>query len=447
VRMFEHLGARGPRAVAAVAWLGAATPAGVVAGSPSGLGAATQAYAAPAAQQPADTLRLRDAVARTVDANPSARAARLRAEAERERVSPAGSLPDPTLELGLMNRPLDDFGADEPMTMNVVGLTQAFPWPGNQGFSEKARGHVARAAELDAEETAAQIAARAKEVYARVAYFDRALVVTAETRDLLADYLSVAETRYASGGGLQQDVLQAQVAVGRATADLAAMEQERLAAAARLNALMGRPADEPIPAVELPDPISPAPSLDSLMALAEERRPALAAARERALAAEAAYRAAGRARYPDFELRLAWGQRPDFADMASVSLGVSLPVWGGGKQESLARAAAAERAEEDARALDLHYETWARLGELRSAEERARVLAGIYRTAILPQAEAAVESALSAYRVGRVDYATLLDARLALNRYQVDRVRLAAERLQALAGIEALTRTEMGGDR
>ncbi len=439
MRTFEHPAARLARAVAAAVCLGAATPAC--------LGATTTAPAAVAAQEPSDTLRLRDAVARAVDANPSVRAARLRAEAERERVSPAGALPDPMLELGLVNRPLDDFGADEPMTMNVVGLSQRFPWPGNQGFSEEARGHAARAAELDADETEARIAARTKEVYARVAFLDRALAVTRETRDLLEDYLSVAETRYASGGGIQQDVLQAQVAVGRATADLATMEQERVAAAARLNAIMDRPADEPIPAVELPEPAAAAPPLESLIALAAERRPALAAARERALAAEAEYRAAGRARYPDLELRLAWGQRPNYADMGSLSLGVTLPVWGGGKQAPLARAAAAARAEEDARALDLHYETWARLGELRSAEERARTLSGIYRTSILPQAEAAVESALAAYRVGRVDYATLLDARLALNRYQIDRARLAAERLQALAGIEALTRTEMGGDR
>jgi outer membrane protein TolC len=78
---------------------------------------------------------------------------------------------------------------------------------------------------------------------------------------------------------------------------------------------------------------------------------------------------------------------------------------------------------------------------------------------ILPQAEAAVESAFAAYQVGSVDYATLLDARLTVNRYAIDRVRLAAERLQATAEIEALTRSQtldantqnfesnMGGDR
>ena len=308
------------------------------------------------------------------------RAARLSAEADRERVSPAGALPDPMLELGLMNRPLDDFGADERMTMNVVGVRQRFPWPGNQGFAEQARGHAARASELDAEETSARVVARAKSVYARLAYLDRAIGITAATRDLLSDFLGVAETRYASGDGIQQDLLQAQVAVGRTTADLAALEQERIAGAARLNALMGRPADEPIPAVELLEPDTPLAPLDSLAALAAARRPALGAARERALAAEAEYRAAGRARYPDVELRVAWGQRPNYVDMGSVSLGVSLPLWGGSKQAPLERAAAAAKAEEDARALELHYDTWATLGELRARAERARTLEEIYRT-------------------------------------------------------------------
>ena len=406
-----------------------------------------------------DTLRLTDAVAAARAANPAVQASRLRAEAEQERVSPAGALPDPVLELGLLNRPFDGFGTDERMTMNVIGLKQAFPWPGNQGFSEEGREHAARAARFDAAEVEAQVVARTRAVHARLAYLDRAIAITADTRSMLRDFLEVAESRYASGAGVQQDVLQAQVAVGRTTADLAGMEQERVAAAARLNALMGRPAGEEIPAVDLPFPGGESLPLDSLMVLAQTGRPALAAAEERALAAEARYRAAGRASYPDFELRVAYGQRPQYTDMGSIALGVSLPIWGGSKDKPLERAAAADQAELDARALELHYETYARLGELRAADERARTLEEIYRVQILPQAEAAVESAFAAYQVGSVDYATLLDARLTVNQYAIDRVRLAAERLQATAEIEALTRaseldahpqnseTSMGGDR
>ena len=404
-----------------------------------------RAQTGPAVQS--DTLRMVDAVAAARAANPAVQASRLRAEAEQERVSPAGALPDPVLELGLLNRPFDGFGTDERMTMNVIGLKQAFPWPGNQGFSEEGREHAARAAQLDAAEVEAQVVARTRAVHARLAYLDRAIAITADTRSMLRDFLEVAETRYASGAGVQQDVLQAQVAIGRTTADLAGMEQERVATAARLNALMGRPAGDPIPAVDLPPPGGEALPLDSLMVLAQSGRPALAAAQERALAAEARYRAAGRASYPDFELRVAYGQRPQYTDMGSIALGVSLPIWGGSKDKPLQRAAAADQAEQDARALELHYDTYARLGELRAADERARTLEEIYRVQILPQAEAAVESAFAAYQVGSVDYATLLDARLTVNRYAIDRVRLAAERLQATAEIDALTRSSMGGDR
>jgi len=408
---------------------------------------------------PSDTLYLADAVTATRAANPAVQASRLRAEAEQERVSPAGALPDPVLELGLVNRPLDGFGTEEPMTMNVIGLKQAFPWPGNQGFSEQGREHEARAARLDAAEVEAQVVARTRAVHARLGYLDRAIAITSDTRDMLRDFLEVAEARYATGSGLQQDILQAQVAVGRATADIAAMEQQRIATAARLNALMGRPASEPIRAVDVPEPAGEPLPLDSLMVLAQAGRPALAAAQERALAAESRYRAAGRAAYPDFEFRVAYGQRPEYTDMGSIALGISLPIWGGSKDRPLERAAAADRAEQDARALELHYETWARLGELRAADERARTLEEIYRVQILPQAEAAVESAFAAYQVGAVDYATLLDARLTVNRYEIDRVRLAAERLQATAEIEAMTRasaldapshtpdSSMGGDR
>jgi outer membrane protein TolC len=421
---------RGPTAAA---WLAVAASAGSLEARP---------------QATPDTLRLAEAVSMARAANPSVHASRLHAEAERERVSPAGALPDPLLELGLLNRPLDTFDADERMTMNVVGLRQAFPWPGNQGFSKEARGHAARAAELDAAEVEAQVVARTRAMHARIGYLDRAIQITADTRDMLREFLGVAEARYASGSGIQQDLLQAQVAVGRATADLAGMTRERMAAAARLNALLGRPAGEPIPAVDLPVLDAPPLPLDSLMALAQAGRPALAAARERALAAEAGYRAAGRSAYPDFELRVAWNQRPNYTDMGSVALGVSLPIWGGSKDAPLERAAAAEQAEQEARALELHYETWAELAELEAADERARTLEAIYRTEILPQAEAAVESALSAYQVGQVDYATLLDARLALNRYRIEEVRLAAERLQAAAGIAALVHGfNPGGDR
>ncbi len=392
--------------------------------------------------QDTDTLRLADVVAEARRANPMLQAARYEADAVGERASQAGALPDPVLTLGLRNRPLDDFGTDQMMTMNWIGLSQTFPWPGNQGFGQERQEHFARAADLDADEMEAALLARVKEVYFQLAFMDRAVDIMASTRELLRDFLEVTSAKYAVGTGLQQDILQAQVAIAQMTADITIVEQNRVAMAARLNSLLGRPATEPVPSLELPNPGASPPAVDSLMAIAAINRPAIRAARERALAAEAGYRAAQRGAYPDFMLALGYGQRPQYEDLATIQVGISLPLWSGSKQKPRIREMQAFQSAEGARELDLHNETFAQLSELRAAAERARELSELYRTSIVPQAQAAVESALSAYRVGEVDYMTLLSNQTTVNRFETERVRLAAEYQASVAGIEALTGVE-----
>jgi outer membrane protein TolC len=65
---------------------------------------------------------------------------------------------------------------------------------------------------------------------------------------------------------------------------------------------------------------------------------------------------------------------------------------------------------------------------------------------VLPQAQAAVESSLSAYRVGSVDYMTLVQNELTVNRYEIEGIRLTAEYHQALAQVEALVGVPLGGE-
>jgi len=401
---------------------------------------------APAAQIPADTLRLAAVVATARDANPMIAAARLGADAAEERVSQAGALPDPRLSFSLMNRPLDGFGTDQPMTMNQVQLTQTLPWPGKLGFGKQRAEHLARASALDAVDVEVRLVSRVKTVYYQLAYMDRAITIMERTRDLLRDFFQVSQQMYAVGQGLQQDVLQAQVAVARMTEDIVVMQQNRVAMAARLNALMGRDADEAVGALEAPAPGDTVPTIDSLMARAAASRPALQAAHERTQAADAGYRAARRALYPDFMVSLAYGQRPQFVDMATIMLGISVPIWAGARQLPMRREMDAMRASADAMARNLYNETFAELTEARADAERARQLATLYRTSVLPQARAAVEAALSAYRVGRVNYMTLVESEMTVNRYEIELVRLGAQYQQAAARIEALLGGE-GDDR
>ncbi len=424
-----HLAGPRPARLRPIAWF-----AGVALSS--GIGVPPPAVAA---LQEADTLRLSDAIALAREGNPMLRAFRLRAEAAYARIPQAGVLPDPVISFGLRNRPLDGFGADERMTANTFQIQQSLPWPGKLGSAERSESHLANAASLTAGEMEAQLVLRLKTAYYELAFRDRALGIMRATRDLLREFLDVSNTLYSVGTGLQNDVLQAQVAVASMTEEITAAEQSRLAMAARLNALLGRGPEHGVPALQLPDPGEALPRMEALMAQAAEGRPALRAARAEIRAAESAYETARRALYPDLRLAADYAQRPQFPDMLSFSVGFSVPLWAGARQFPLRDEALARQAVAEATELDLRNETFARLAEARAESDRALGLHDLYSTSILPQARAAVESSLSAYRVGEVDFTTLVQNELTVNRYEIERVRLTASYHTAVAEIEALT--------
>ena len=391
-----------------------------------------------------DTLTLAQAIQLALAGNPMLRAASLSAEAATHRVSPAGSLPDPQLQFGLMNRMASDLGSTaDPMTMNQLQLMQMIPFPGKLGSARDAARHIAAAAHLDADEQRRMLSAQVREGYFDLAYMDRALVVMGRTRSLLQDFQQVATTMYGVGSGLQEDVLRAQVEVAHMTEDIKTMEQERTAGAARLNTLLGREATVPVGALELPEDTSPLPPADSLIALAVAYRPALAAASERVAAANASLTAARRELLPDFQLGVAYQARPAFPNMVSLMIGVSLPVFAGSRQLPARREMAAMAAMSDAELLSLRNETTAEVIEARARADRDRTLIRLYRNEILPQGRAAVQSALASYRVGRVNFMTLVDNQMTVNRYEIEAWRLASDELQAMGDLAALT----GGTR
>ncbi len=394
-----------------------------------------------------DTLRLADALRLAQTTNPMLRASRAGAVAAAARVGPAGALPDPQLQFGLMNRMASEFRSTaDPMTMNQVQLMQMLPWPGKLGGVRAAARHLAAAASADADGQGRMLAAQVRMAYYNVAYADRALVVMRRTLGLLRDFRDVTTTMYGVGTGLQQDVLRAQVEVARMTEEIARMGQDRIAAAARLNALLGRAATSPVGALELPDlPAADLPEADTLIAWALASRPALQAGTERVAAAEASLRAARRDLFPDFQLGIAYQARPAFPNMLSVMVGVNLPVFAGSKQLAMRREAGAMRDMSQADLANLRNETIAQLIETRARAEQDRNLGRLYRTSILPQSRAAVDAALASYRVGRVTFMQLIDNQMTVNRYDTESYRLLADYRQAVGELEALVGRSLEG--
>lgn len=381
-------------------------------------------------------------VFRTLEAgSPRLEAARQMALAAEARIKPVSTLPDPQLQFGLMNRELPGFALQDPLGMNQVQVMQMVPIAGQLGLAGRAAEARAGAAQARAADVGWELRARAAMVFYELYQLDRTIEVSLTTQMLLRDIATTARTMYSVGQGRQADVLRAQVEIDRMSEEVVRMRAMREAAAARLNALLDRPAETIVPSPALPRfPRDVAPA-DSLERLALAGRPMLAAGALEVEAAEAAQLRARREIWPDLQLGAQYGQRPMEGGtdrMVSLMLGFSVPIWAGRRQSQMRRETEAMWFGAEAELRAMQAETRGRVGELTSLVRRTRGLRELYLRAILPQAEATVSAALSAYQAGEIDLPMLLDARMTVNRYRQQVFQLDAEEGAALAELEML---------
>ncbi|HSJ09384.1 MAG TPA: TolC family protein, partial [Longimicrobiales bacterium] len=175
-------------------------------------------------------------------------------------------------------------------------------------------------------------------------------------------------------------------------------------------------------------------------------RPLLAQARTALSRARTEESLAARAIRPDLTLGVQYGQRSGIGGaerMGSVMVGFSVPVYAGRRQLPMRDAAAAMTAMSAAELASAHAEVRARIVELRAELDRAHTLIALYRTEVLPQAEANVTAALSSYRVGRADFMTVLDAQMTVNGYAMELHALLAEYGGLVAELEMTVGREL----
>jgi outer membrane protein TolC len=293
-----------------------------------------------------------------------------------------------------------------------VMVSQGLPWPGKRGLRQE----VARLGANQAESSVSRLRL-GTEAEVRRAYLD--LLVVRERLLLLADLERIwqrstgsARARYEAGDGAQSDVLRAQLEVNRLQQRRSAMRAEEAARTQALNRLRGHPLDEAVASGaavrELPLPVLPDPA--AAVADAEARSPELAGARVAADQAQAQVRLAQRDRYPDLSVQVGVMPRGKLDPMWTAGVSVGLPIWSGQKQgravaESEARASgSAQGTEAVAQVLRL------RVAERRSALASLLETIQIYRQGLLVQSQATTESTLSQYRVGKVTFASVLEA-------------------------------------
>ena len=396
---------------------------------------------------------LRSLVAEALARNPTVVQRQAAVRAATLRIRPAGTLPDPTLSVGVMDLLLPRFQFNRSDFTEVdAELSQEIPWPGSLG----ARAGVMRAAAAGAraEEGAVQreLTTAMAAAYYRLGYTVTALETLRHQRDLLDAAVQISTTRYATGAAPQSDPLQAKLARDRLRSDEFALQSERVAALAAVNALRKRPSGDSLPVIVI-DPASvraelaPLPAQDSLIQAALIVHPRLAARRAAIEQATQSIRVERLGARPDFTLSARFGYRPvlfgvDLPDFFSAFASVRLPIWAWRKQNRLADAARADSTGAAAGLQDAELQLSREVAETAARVQASQQRLALLVDAVLPTARGTVESVLRSYQVGRAEFLTLLSVEDARYRAELEAVAVAADYQAQLVMLRQLTAEE-----
>lgn len=405
---------------------------------------AAQRFAVTAAGQ--QDPQLRELLAEAVRNSPEVRASGNERLAARHRVLPAGALEDPMLEAGVINAPLasQPFRRED-MTMKMLGVSQKIPYPGKRELRQDVAARDAESVAYGYAETLNRVLRDVK-----VAYFELALAlesarVVQRNKQVLEQFLKISESRYGVGQGSQADVLKAQTQLSRMVDELIKLARERRTAEADLMRALGRPASVGAP-VPVPLRLSDFPlDTDALLDAALRDRPQILGLKSMLERNTRNLELARKDYYPDFDVRLSYGQRDRSLegmrrdDMVSLTVAINLPVWRETKRDPRVAEAIALRDQAADMLEAQRNELASKLRQQVASADQSLKSARLYETGILPQARLAVESSLAAYRVNRVDFLTLLDSQMTVLTYEISHASALAAYNKAIAEIELLT--------
>ena len=337
--------------------------------------------------------------------------------AEQERTAQADAMPDPMLQLGIQN---DGFTSIEigRMETSYVSLmaSQTFPWPGKLGLQKE----IANLGVTQARYALARVRL-STEAEVRRAYADLLLV---RGRLALLEQLdatwqkssSIARVRYETAGGAQSDVLRAQLELlrlGQRRLGLEAEERVRLQA---INRMRARPLSEPIVTTTRVLDLPPLATFEGSFSAERSLRlsPELASARLGVARADGGAALAKKSYYPDLTVGAGIMFRGSLPPMWLATVGGPIPIWGGSKQ---GRAVAENRAWSSAATNEVaaleQVLRW-RTAERHAAFSALRQMVDLYQQGLLIASEATAESTLVQFKVGKVSFASVLEANAGL---------------------------------
>jgi outer membrane protein TolC len=234
------------------------------------------------------------------------------------------------------------------------------------------------------------------------------------------------------------DVLKAQVEYSKSFNALAALAQEKETTQAELNALLNRLPDAPLGKPEEP-PLTPFElTYEELEKVALENRPEVHAARHHVDHMKAELWSTRADFLPDTMLQYS---RRTFDSGAGeddniVMIKFNVPFLWFWRQGSLVKAAKKAKEQAEAELSSMETMTRSEVKSILVKAETARKRVELYRTSVIPQAEASLRVATAGYETGNVGFLELLDSHRSWLEFQMEYYQELAAYWSYLAALE-----------
>lgn len=142
----------------------------------------------------------------------------------------AGTLPDPVVNIGLLNLPSDSFDfSDQNMTQFKVGVTQVFPRGDTRSLKRDKLENLSAMHPLMRADRQAQVAVSVAHLWLEAFRYQQTIRLIEKDRNLFEYLVDVAESSYTSAAGRtrQQDLIRAQLELTQLDDRLTLLKQQR----------------------------------------------------------------------------------------------------------------------------------------------------------------------------------------------------------------------------
>jgi outer membrane protein TolC len=395
-----------------------------------------------AAQTPDARVSLRDLTSVAIRNNPEIVAAQKKYEAARQRPTQESSLPDPMISVGYnsVGNPLPGAGLGSQVLANVgVMVSQEVPFPGKLKLKGDMASKEAQAEFQQYQAVQLAVISRLKQAYYRLQYTYAATDLLVRDRDLLEKLLKVTEDRYSVGRAMQQDVFKAQTQLSILETRLVKLEQERRSRCAEIDSILNRAAGTPAGRPEDVKPRELSVTLEELFASARRNSPMLGRDQKMIERSDLAVNMARKEYYPDVTLNAGYYNMGSMPPMYELRADFKVPIYFWRKQ----RAGVNEQVSTQSEARRTYEATDQSLryliqNEFLMAQASARLMK-LYIQTVVPQGNLALESSLSTYETGSVDFLSVLSNFTVVLDYEMNYYDEALNYALALSRLEEMT--------